>query len=565
MYGAGSYMIGSVANHEPSTDSAGVLPLKSECLPFTQIPHTTRLFTDFLAHSPKVQPFYPRSTNFSEWLRQEKPGDRYDARRRAQVSDILMRQNRNWGAAEKTFANIERLRTGASAAVTGQQVGLFGGPVFSLYKALSAVKMAEEATAAGVDTVPVFWLATNDHDLAEINHTAVLAASAGLQNLATTSHGVEDAPVGTIHFADEIQAVVQSAAEALGDSPVSEFLRESYRPGETLGSAFARLFTRLFTEWGVILLDPLDPELQAIAAPIYSAAIERAAKIDEALLARGKELEYAGYHQQVKVTASSTLLFTIKDGARIPIHRRLNGNSTEFLIGDEKVSQADLLARISKAPQDFTPNVLLRPIVQDHLLPTLAYTGGAAEVAYFAQVAVVYQELLGHVTPILPRFSATLMEPKAQNLMERYHLSIQDLFQGEDKLREKIAAEILPAELQEAFDRAGQSMEQCFASVRTALLNLDKTLAEAADNAKAKIQHQLESLRARAGRAELRQTELAVRHAQLLSSMLYPNKNLQEREIAGIYYLARHGLELLREIYAHVHTDCHDHQVITLS
>ena len=563
MYGAGSYMIGSVANHEPSTDIAGVLPLKSECLPFTQIPHTTRLFVDFLASSPKVQQFYPRSPNFSEWFKQETPGQRYDAKRRGQVSDILERQNRDWGAAEKTFSNIGRLRAGASAAVTGQQVGLLGGPVFSLYKALSAVKMAEEATAAGVDTVPIFWLATNDHDLAEINHTAVLAA-AGLQSLATTSHGVEEAPVGTIHFADEILAVVQSATEALGDSPVSGFLRESYRPGETLGSAFARLFARLFAEWGVILLDPLDPELQAVAAPIYAAAIERAARIDDALLARGKELEAAGYHQQVKVTASSTLLFTIKDGARVPIHRRLNGNSIEFLIGDDKISQADLLARIAQAPQDFTPNVLLRPIVQDHLLPTLAYTGGAAEVAYFAQVAVVYQELLGHVTPILPRFSATLMEPKAQSLMERYHLSIQDLFPGEDKLRERIAAEILPAELQEAFDRAGQSMEQCFASVRTALLDLDKTLAEAADNAKSKIQHQLESLRARAGRAELRQTELAVRHAQLLSNMLYPNKNLQEREIAGIYYLARHGMDLLREIYTHLHTDCQDHQVITL-
>jgi bacillithiol biosynthesis cysteine-adding enzyme BshC len=498
-------------------------------------------------------------------LKQETPGQRYDARRRAQVSDILERLNRSWGASEKTIANIARLRAGASAAVTGQQVGLFGGPVFSIYKALTAVKLADEATAAGVDTVPVFWLATNDHDLAEVNHTALPVLNAPLQTLTSASRGVEEAPVGTIHFSDEILALVQSAGEILGDSPVMGFLRESYRPGETLGSAFARLFARLFADWGVVLLDPCDPELQKIAVPIYTAAIERAAKVDEALLACGKELEAAGYHQQVKVTASSTLLFTMRDGARIPVHRRVNGNSMEFLVREEKISQAELLEQIAAAPENFTPNVLLRPILQDYLLPTLVYTGGAAEVAYFAQVAVVYQELLGHVTPILPRFSATLVEPKVQSLLGRYHLSLQDLFPGEEKLREKIAAEILPAELQEAFDQAGESLERCFASVRSALLNLDKTLAEAADNARSKIQHQLETLRGRAGRAELRQTELAARHAQQLSTALYPNKTLQEREIAGVYYLARHGTDLLHEIYACLHTDCHDHQVITLS
>jgi len=543
----------------------GVLPVKTQCLPYSEIPHTTRLFADFLAYSPKIQQFYPRSPNSSEWLKGETPGQRYDARRRAQVSEILERQNRGWSASEKTIANIARLRTSASAAVTGQQVGLFGGPAFSIYKALSAVKLADEATAAGVDTVPVFWLATNDHDLAEVNHTALPGPNATLQTLTSASHGVDDAPVGTIHFSDEIIAAVNSATEILGDSLATGFLREAYRPGETLGSAFARLFARLFADWGVVLLDPCDPELQKIASPIYAAAIERAAKIDEALLARGKELEAAGYHQQVKVTPSSTLLFTMRDGARIPIHRRLNGNSTEFLVREEKISQEELLAQITAGPQNFTPNVLLRPILQDHLLPTLAYTGGAAEVAYFAQVAVVYQELLGHVTPILPRFSATLVEPKTQSLLERYHLTVQDLFQGEEKLREKIAAEILPADLQEAFDQARKTLEQCFASVRSALVSLDKTLAEAADNAKSKIQHQLETLRGRAGRAELRQTELAARHAQQLSTALYPNKTLQERELAAIYYLARHGTDLLHEIYACLHTDCHDHQLITLS
>jgi bacillithiol biosynthesis cysteine-adding enzyme BshC len=557
--------MGSIANYESDcTAIAGVLPVKTQCLPYAEIPHTTRLFADYVSACPKVQQFYPRSPNFTEWLKQETPAQRYDSQRRARVSDILERQNRAWGASEKTIANIARFRAGASAAVTGQQVGLFGGPVFSIYKALTAVKLADEATASGHDSVPVFWIATTDHDLAEVNHTSLPGPNATLQPIATANHGVEDAPVGTIHFTDEITAVVQSAIEILGDSPAADLLRESYRPGETLGTAFARLFTHLFADWGVILLDPSDPELHAIAAPVYAAAIERAAKLDEALLARGKALDQAGYHQQVKVTPSSTLLFTIKNGARTPIHRRLNGNSTEFLIGEEKVSQQDLLHQIAVTPQNFSPNVLLRPVVQDTLLPTLCYTGGAAEVAYFAQAGVVYEEINGHVTPIVPRFSATVIDPKTQGLLEKYALTLTDMFDGEDAVREKIAARILPVELQKAFDRAGATLDASLTAVREALVKLDKTLAEAADNASAKMQHQLETLRGRAARAELRQSELAARHAQQLSVSLYPNKSLQEREIAAIYYIARQGTDFLRDVYTNLHPDCHDHQIITL-
>jgi bacillithiol synthase len=560
--------MGPVADHELSCPSIpGELPVKAECLPFSQVPHSTRLFLDFLSYLPGVQRFYPRSPQFSDWLRQETPEKRYDAARRQRVSGVLERQNQGWEASPRTRANIARLRAGASVVVTGQQVGLFGGPLFSILKALTAVKLAEEASTAGVDSVPVFWLATTDHDLAEVNHTSIPGPDGSLHPVATPSHGIEDAPVGTVTFGPEIEPVVQSAIELLGSTQATDFLRDSYRPGETLGSAYARLFSRLFAEWGVILIDPSDAEFHAIAAPIYRAAIERAAELDEALLARGKELEAAAYHQQAKVTPSSTLLFALKDGARIPIHRRTNGRPDEvdFLIKDEKLSQDELLLQIAAAPQDFNPNVLLRPVVQDHLLPTLAYTGGAAEVAYFAQAGVVYEKLLKHVTPIVPRFSATIVEPKPKALLERYGLSLPDLFQGEDALREKLAAKVLPPELQSAFDAASASLEKSLASVREALSKLDKTLVYAAENAGSKMQHQLESLRSRAARAELRQDEVATRHAQLLSNSLFPNKTLQERGIAAAYYLSRYGPEFLATLYSNLHTDCHDHQVITLA
>ena len=540
--------------------------MKTECLPYGQIPHTTRLFADFLSHFPKVQQFYPRSPLFSEWFKEEAASFRYGDDRRQRMAAILERQNQNFGARAKTLENVARLRNGAAVVVTGQQVGLFGGPAFALYKALTAVKLAAEATAGGVDCVPVFWLATTDHDLEEVNHTFVPGAEGTLVKLATPSQGVTDAPVGRVTFGPEIEAVVQEATSLFGDSEVADVLRETYRPGETLGSAFARLFAKLFSDWGVILLDASDPELHAVAEPIYRAAIENAAQLDDALLARGRELEAAGYHQQVKVTPSSTLLFALRDGARTPIHRRSNGKPAddEFVIGEEKISKAELLRQIAARPEDFSANVLLRPVVEDFLLPTVAYTGGAAEVAYFAQTAVVYEALLGRVTPILPRFSATIIEPKPQRLLDKYGVGFTDLFAGPGQLRETLARHVLPSELQIAFDRAKESVERSMASIRESLERLDKTLLEASDNAASKMQHQLEQLRSRAARAELRQSEMVGRHAEMLSNALYPDKALQEREVAGVYFLSRYGRELLQDLYGAMHTDCHDHQVITL-
>jgi bacillithiol biosynthesis cysteine-adding enzyme BshC len=552
---------------------SGELPMKSQCLPFQQIPHTTRLFLDYLSYTPPVRDFYPRSPILSEWVKDESARVVYDAARRAKVSEILERQNRAWGASPKTLANIDRLKRGALAAVTGQQVGLFGGPLFSIFKALTAVKLAEQATTSGVDCVPIFWLATEDHDLAEVNHVA-LASEQGVPELfaaesqAFESNAVTDAPVGTVKFGPEIESVVERAAALLGASEVTTWLRRAYRPGETLGSAFASLFAQLFADWGVILLDPADKDFHDLAKPLFHAAIERASELDEALLARGKALEAAGYHQQVKVTSATTLLFEVKNGARTVVRRRNNGtnggNDGEYAVGEERISHPELLDRIEKAPESFNPNVLLRPVVQDYLLPTLVYTGGAAEVAYFAQVAVVYEKLLGRVTPILPRFSATLVEAKPERILTRYQLGLPDLFHGPEKVREAIAARSLPSDLQTRFSEAYASVEQSMTALRESISRLDPTLVDTAQSSQESMAHQISRLQARVSRAEGLRNEVITRHADALSHALFPNKALQEREVAGVSFVARYGPELLANIYQTIHPDCHDHQVITL-
>lgn len=542
--------------------------MKSLCLPFTQIPQTTRLFTDLISYSPAVRPFYPHSPHFEEWFRAEAAALQYEPSRRQRVSAILERQNASWDASRQTFVNLDRFRRGAAAIVTGQQVGLFGGPMFSIYKALTAVRLAEEATVGGVDAVPVFWLATYDHDLAEVNHVSMPGSDYRLRTLTTSSHGVPGAPVSEVRLGDEILAVVEEAASLLGDSQASQFLRESYRPGETLGSAFARFYARLFASWGVILLDASDPELHRIAAPIYRAAVEQSSEIDDALLARGQVLEAAGYHQQVKVTSSSVLLFTLQNGVRSPIQRHANNDSAKFVIGNEtateKLSSDELLHRISTTPENFSPNVLLRPVVQDYLLPTLAYAGGAAEAAYFAQAGAVYEKILGRVTPIVPRFSATLIEAKVQRWMRQYEITALDAFQGSDALRHKLAARSLPAGLQEAFDRANQSVEESFSSLHQALSQLDPTLVDASQTGASKVRYQLDRLRERAMAAELKRSDVVSRHAEALSDTLYPNGALQERGIAAAYYVARHGIELLNSLHDCMRTDCLDHQILEL-
>lgn len=540
--------------------------MKAHCLPFSQIPHTTRLFADFLAYRPTLHPFYPRSPHVGEWLKEEAAKISYDSARRDRVASILERQNKSWDASPQTLANLDRLRKGAAAIVTGQQVGLFGGPMFAIYKALTAVKLAAEATAAGVDAVPVFWLATYDHDLAEVNHVSIPGPDGAPNVLATSSHDVPGAPVSAVRLGDEILPLVAQATKLLGESAAAQFLRDCYRPGESLGTAFARLYARIFAEWGVIVLDASDGELDQVAEPIFRAAIERADELDTLLLERGKALEAAGYHQQVKVTSSSVLLFTMRDGARTPIQLRHNGDHTEFVIGSdaaaEKLSTSELLSRIRSNPEQFSPNVLLRPVVQDYLLPTLAYTGGAAEAAYFAQAGAVYEALLGRVTPTIPRFSATVVEPKTQRLLEKFDITVPDVFAGPDALLRQLAERGLPQDLQAAFETARKSLGSHLSTIKEKLVKLDPTLVDAAETARSKVEYQLERLSSQAGRAEAQKSELVNRKAEFLSQALYPDKNLQERGVGGIFFLARYGPEFLHQLYDAIQPDCFDHQIL---
>jgi bacillithiol biosynthesis cysteine-adding enzyme BshC len=528
--------------------------LETECLPFSSIPHTTRLFADFLHNFDQVKQFYARPPLREDWWADEIKKIQYPAERRKAVAAILERQNHEFGAGEKTFQNIQRLREGAAAVVTGQQVGLFGGPTFCILKALTAAKMAEKSGA-----VPVFWLATEDHDLEEVN-TVNLAAGDHLQKFTVNVPHREGAPVGTIAFTDEITAAVAQVEAIFGKSEISELLAASYRKGETFGTAFAKFYAKVFSDLGIILLNPLDAELHRIAQPVFRAALEKSDELNQALIARNQELEAAGYHAQVKVTPSHTLCFYFEDGARTPVKH----HDGEFFIGERKVAATELLAETERCPEKFSANVLLRPLVQDTLLPTLCYVGGPAEAAYFAQIEVVYRQIAGRVTPFVPRIFATLIEPRSAKLLDRYQLALADLFNTPEKTRELVAARALPDSILKSFDQATEHLEQALVIMQRPLEKLDKTLVEAAENAGAKMRYQLQGIRDKAARAEARKNTEVLHHADELITALYPNKELQEREIGGAYFLLKYGKGVLEQIKSALRTGCGEHQVVRI-
>jgi bacillithiol synthase len=529
--------------------------MRIDCLRWTEVPQTTSLFRDFAAKHHDLQKFYTSEelSSTPQFRAPEIPADR-----RARVADVLARQNRAFGTGAATLENIERLRAGAGAIVTGQQVVLFGGQLLAFLKALTAIKLAEQATQAGTPTVPIFWLATEDHDLAEVSALQLLNSKQQVRTARVAPTAIADAQVGSVPLGSTVEEALAAAADALGAGEITQLLRESYRSEATLGQAFGCLYARLFADYGLILIDNSDPELHAIAQPIFTHAAERADELTAALLERSKDLEAAGYHAQVKVTNSSTLLFTQTNGARKAV-QRVNGS---YASNGERLSAAELSARVRNHPEAFSANALLRPVIQDYLLPTAAYVGGPAEVAYFAQSSVVYEKLLGRVTPVLPRASATVVEAKIANLLAKYGLQVQDCFVRAPELQEQIAKRSLPAELATEFQRARDAKSSVHERLSSALRSLDPTLANAARTSFAKIDYQLTRLERRAAAAHMRRTDEIARHASRLSNALYPHGSLQEREIAGVYFLARYGMGFLRELYDAIQPSCPDHQLL---
>ncbi|MGH9691328.1 MAG: bacillithiol biosynthesis cysteine-adding enzyme BshC [Candidatus Acidiferrales bacterium] len=521
-------------------------PMESQWIPFREIPQTTNFFTSYLENFDRVASYYehpPTEAGIDAAARQFQ----FDPVVRQGVVEVLREQNRCFGTDSATDENLDRLSAGAVTIVTGQQVGLFSGPAYSLYKAISAIRCAEEATRRGIDAVPVFWLATEDHDLAEVNHSVWNTRNGLVRYTLPPQEGAAGRRVGEVTLGEEIEPLVTIASQNLEGSFVGEIdraLRESYTREETYGSAFGKLMARLLEGRGIIFIDPLDARLHRLTMPVYRRALEEAEPLRDALLERSSQLEQAGLHAQVKVTREATLLFYNMDGQRHPLRIR-NG---KLSAGKASFSREELLALVEKTPEDFTPNALLRPIVQDTLLPTAAYIGGPAEIAYMAQANVAYKRILGRMPAILPRASFTIVEPPVANLLNKYGLDVRDMLRGGQQFRGKMEQESLPRALARRFEKDEKALSRLLRGYDGPLERLDPTLLGVLQTVERKMQYQFGKLRGKAGRAENFRTGVLDRHERIMADSLYPHHGLQERSLCPLPLLASYGLNLLDDL-----------------
>lgn len=544
--------------------------LRVETLPFEKIPHQSRLFLDYLKDPVALRKFYPSAVRFHHELAQRVPEvlSAYRADRE-KVCDALAAMNQRWGAGEATLENIRLLReSDCIAVVSGQQAGLFTGPLYTIYKALSAVKLAGCLRQRNTKAVPVFWIAAEDHDFEEVAKAEFIGRDCQLKSVAVSAMHQEGRPVGHVRLNESIDAVVEELFELL---PNSEFaadmkalVKNAWQPGRGYVESFGIMMTSLLGRHGLIFLDPLDPDLKRLAAPLYSEAARRAPEIASALEKRSSELESSGYHAQVLATANSFPLFLHDEEGRR--HAVLRVESGKYKAKElETEYSAEELAKIAEeTPEKFSPNVTLRAVVQDYLLPTIAYYGGAAEIAYFAQTAEVYRVLDRPATPILPRSSLTMIERHTGRVLERYRLTLADFLEGPEPAMKRVVEEYLGADTAKLFSNAEQNVNHELDRLRGELEAIDPTLASALDTGRKKINYQLEGLRTRFVRAQMNRDEAAHRQLQRAFDQLYPNKNLQERHINITSLLARHGTYVIEWIYNAINLGSTEHQVVYL-
>jgi len=543
--------------------------MSDNTISFDQIPRTSRLFNDFLYNFDRVSQFYhPGGLDVSALVARA-PKVAAQTFSRDAVADALADQNAQAGARDLTFANIERLRQKDSVVViTGQQAGLFTGPLYTVFKALTAIKLAEHLRARGLNVVPMFWVASEDHDFEEVNHTRLINREG---NLVTITYAgcspKEGKPVGHVKLNEKIS---ENIDELIAAMPESEFmprlvedLRDSYKAGANFADAFGRMMIKLFGKFGVVMINPLDDRLKAVAGDIYARAMSNAPEFASRLLNASAQLEASGYHAQVYANAEAAPLFMLDEGRRTAMTRRDDGRF--YLKGSEKsFAAAELLETVRRCPSCFSPNVTLRPIVQDFLLPTLAYIGGPAEIAYFAQLRPNYG-LLSRVDPVaLPRASFTLIEKRHAKTMGKYDIKFTDLFAGFEEVMKTVVERSLDQNTATVFDETEKVFDDQLDKLNASLAAVDPTLADALKGGREKILYQLHNLRTRFVHNRGKRDEGAKQQIERLFTALYPNKNLQEREVNVFYFLARYGYELIDRIYDEVEVGLRDHKLINL-
>ena len=546
--------------------------MQTECYPISSIPGTSALFRDFAEASDpavtrRLRGWYPADPFRMDWAFKapELAVDHREA-----LANALASQANRFKAGGAARANIERLRKGAAAVVTGQQVGLFGGPLLTLLKAATVVRKAGDATrVSGREHVPVFWLASEDHDVAEVDHV-FLPGKDRIERSSIDPVVSGTAPAGSLRTGEVVDPVLAWAEEMLAFAPICEVLRDAYTdsPGyqATMASGIGRLLSHVFAEQGLVVVDASTRAFHALGEPVLRAALERAGELEAALLERSAELESGGYHAQVKVARGMSLLFLMTMTAEGGTERRALRRTGEgqWKCGNRFYSTEELLAILQSEPERLSPNALLRPVFQDAIFPTAAYIGGPAEIAYFAQSAVVYRKLLGRVTAVLPRLSATLVETAVGEVMDSHDLQLPDIFAAKttEALTLRLGARAMPIEGKRRLANAGNALDEELTALLQYMEAMSAELGRSAAVSASKMRYQMNRLRLMAARFQSEKEGSLRKHANAVMLSVLPEEHLQERLLAGIWFLARLGDSLPQILVEHAGQECPGHRVL---
>jgi bacillithiol biosynthesis cysteine-adding enzyme BshC len=531
----------------------------ADCYPITAAPGLSRLFLDYCAGDDSARRLYGHDGGLDWRGRPSLPSHWQE------MVALLSEQNPSSSA----FAALESLRQGAGVVVTGQQVGLFGGPLFTPFKAATAIARARQATADGCPHAAIFWLASEDHDFAEINHVT-FPARRELRELVYPAESSSARPVGPIVLDESIGPLIDQAWELLGSSDAMDALAESYKPGRTFAQAFADFYGKIFAAQGLLVLDASGRDFHRMGAPVLRAALDRADEFHSALVERNRELEGAGYHAQVAVAPQSSLLFLIDANthARMALKRQAPSASEPLGLwqaGRQKYSIDELLGILDIEPERISPSALLRPVFQDLLLSTSLTIGGPAEVAYFAQSAVLFERILGRMTPLQPRFSATLIEPAIGELLRKHELTPERVFsETQGSLAQVLAARAIPVDGKRKLANAGNALDGELEVLLGWMRSLDDGLGRSAETAASKMRYQMNRLRRLAANFQLQREASLARHAETISQALYPEGGLQERLHGAAYYFARYGFDLAEELVERAAKLCPGHTILWL-
>lgn len=513
--------------------------MTSYCIRQTDLPGTSALFADFLYDFARVNEFYDHDPQDPASLTRSAQAIDYPAERRSRITEALRALNPNQPAAIEKFS-----QPGTVAVLTGQQVGLYGGPGYTLYKALTAVRLAQQLTEQGQPAVPIFWLATEDHDVEEIRSAlfwdAELKAAAASDGRPAGNHLLAGLP-HSLPLSEHLAALAE----------------RHYQNGKTFGEAFRGLMEEVLGPFGLLIADPLDPQLRSIGAEFLSSAARNSAALTPALADRGRALLDAGYHAQVHFDRKQTSLFFLLDGGK---RKQLRFDGTRYSAGTESWTP-EQLAEFGAA---LSPNALLRPVWQDWLFPTVALIGGPGELAYFAQSQVLYRALLGRMPVMLPRAFFTLVDSKSAKIISNYRVRFESVLGSEESVRQTLAERLVPPALVEGLDEAKRGIETAIANLETRLAIFDPTLKDALSNSQRKIQYQFEKNRTKIVREMLRKSEQAQRQAAHLSHRLSPHGHLQERSYSMLAMMDEFGPDFPQFILDNIHPGCHDHHVIVL-